>query len=204
MTGMTRLICALAAVLMLSMAVPATTGRDIIVNVISPPLAYSDSQVVIKLQRQLSREGNFQVTPVGRDEHQTPAFPEDRYNTDSLLNWGREVGGRYLMVVEVINERLERRKSFHVPLVFHKYETVGVIDGEFRLLDLVRGRILAAEPFRIEKKGPRIFQATMDDDVNDPDLHLTAPAKVTFFDELESSLCQHLARRVNQVVGNHR
>ena len=201
---MKRLICTLTAVTALAVATAANTGRDIIVNVVSPPLAYSDSKVDTELQRRLSREGSFRVTLVDQDGDQTPAFPEDRYNTDSLLNWGREVGGRYLMVVEVTAERLERRKSFHVPLIFHKYETVGVIDGEFRLLDLVRGRVLAVEPFKIEKKGPRIFQATMDDDINDPDLHLTAPRKIVFFNELERNLCQHLVQRVNQLVGNHR
>jgi len=128
-------------------------------------------------------------------------FPVNRYNTDSLLEWGREVGGRYLMLVEITREGLERHKSFHVPLVFHKYETVGVIEGEFRFLDLSRGKTLATETFKIEQKGPRIFQATMDDDKNDPDLHLTAPEKVIFFDHLEESLCRHLTTRVLDLAG---
>ena len=58
-----------------------------------------------------------------------------------------------------------------------------------------------AEPFRIERKGPRIFQATMDDDKNDPDLHLTAPDKVRFFAELEDNLCELLSDRVLAVAG---
>ncbi len=181
----------------------AAPGRRLFLNVISPPLAYSDSQVDTKLVRLLTRESNMSVSIVDQEDPVLPVFPVDYHNTDSLLEWGREAGGRYVMVVEVTSQRLERRKSFHLPLVFHKYETVGVIEGEFRLLDLTRSRLLAAEPFKVERKGSRIFQATMDDDINDPDLHLTAPAKVRFFDQLEENLCQHLAQRVGSLAGNH-
>jgi hypothetical protein len=130
-----------------------------------------------------------------------PAFPVDYHDLDSLMEWGREAGARYLMVVEVFAERLEKRKSFHLPLVFHKYETVGIIEGEFRLVDLSRGKLLTAEPFKVERKGSRIFQATMDDDINDPDLNMTAPRKVVFFQQLEESLCKHLAERVRTLAG---
>jgi hypothetical protein len=181
--------------------VSSAPGRSLILSVISPPLAHSDSRVEEKLVRRLSRQSDIRVSLAEEGLPTGPPFPGDYHNTDSLLEWGREVGGRYLMVVEVIREGLERRKSFHVPLVFHKYETVGIIEGEFRFLDLSRGRLLAAEPFKVERKGPRIFQATMDDDANDPDLHLTAPDKVVFFDRLEESLCKHLAARVSSLAG---
>lgn len=191
----------LTTVLVLATAAAASTDREIIVSVDAVPLAWGDSRVAAKLQRYLSRDGNLSVSLAGEDDSGRPAFPADRYNIDSLMNWGREVGGRYLMLVDVTAERLERRKSFHVPLVFHKYQTVGIIEGEFRLLDLTRGRVLTAEPFQMERKGPRIFQGTMDDDINDPDLHLTASRKVVFFDELETGLCRRLAEKVGHLVG---
>ncbi len=179
----------------------APTDRDFLVNVITPPLAYSDSQVDQTLKRHLTRRGDLRVRLIGvNDDSQLP-FPEDHLNIDSLLDWGREVGGRYLMVVEITSERLEKRKGFHVPLVFHKYENVGIIEGEMRLIDLSRGKLLSAEPFKLERKGPRIFQATMDDEINDPDLHLTAPDKIRFFGKLEESLCEHLADRVSALAG---
>jgi len=176
-------------------------GRKMLLNVLSPTLAYSDSRVCEKMQRSLSRESDIRVSVVGDAGVGMVDFPTSYYNTDSLLEWGREAGGRYLLLVEITREDLERHKSFHVPLVFHKYETVGVIEGEFRLLDLSRGKTLTAETFKIERKGPRIFQATMDDDKNDPDLHLTAPEKVVFFDHLEESLCRHLTSRVLDLAG---
>jgi hypothetical protein len=85
-------------------------------------------------------------------------------------------------------------------LVFHKYETVGVIEGELRLIDVRRGKFIIAEPFQVEQKGPRIFQATMDDDVNDPDIHLTAPDKIGFFDRLEEKLALRVVERVGKVI----
>ena len=87
-----------------------------------------------------------------------------------------------------------------LPLVFHKYETVGVIGGELRLIDIRRCKFLIAEPFKVEQKGPRIFQATMDDDVNDPDIHLTAPDKISFFDRLEERLASRVAKQVGKVI----
>ena len=195
-----------AAIIILTMLliVPAVNaaalnGRDLILNVVSPPRAHSDSHIDRKLQRYLTREADLRVKLV--DDNTQPPFPNTLYDTESLLSWGRETGGRYLIVIEITDARLEKRKSFHVPLVFHKYETVGVIKGEFTLLDLNRGKALANESFDIEKKGPRIFQATMDDDINDPDLHLTAPRKILFFDQLETRLCRHLADRVRKLVG---
>ena len=198
---MSRPVTILLAILLLAATLAASSlaDRDLILNVVSPPMAYSDSHIDQKLQRYLSREANLRVRLV--QDNTQPAFPSALYDTDSLLNWGRETGGRYLIVVEVTAQRLERRKSFHVPLVFHKYETVGVIEGEFRLLDLNRGKIMAVESFDVEKKGPRIFQATMDDNVNDPDLHLTASRKLVFFDQLEDQLCRQLADRVKKLVG---
>lgn len=179
----------------------APFNKDILLNVVTPPLAWGDSKLDQKLMLVLSRKPDMRIVSVSNNKAVSPEFPRDYYDTDSLLNWGREVGGRYLMFVEISSERLEKRKSFHLPLVFHKYETVGVIEGELRFIDLMRGKLLAAEPFKIEQKGTRIFQATMDDNINDPDLHLTAPDKIHFFDKLEDKLSQYLAKRVRRLAG---
>ena len=94
----------------------------------------------------------------------------------------------------------ERRKDIHVPLLFHRYMTVGAIEGELRVVDVSRARLEIAEPFKIEEKGPRAFQATMDDDIHDPDLHLTAAAKVRFFQKLEEELAGMLVKRIGSVI----
>lgn len=176
------------------------SNKKILLRVISPELAWNDSRVAQKLRIILSRKSDIRVTLIENKSAEGLLFPEDYYNYDSLFNWGQETGGRILMLVDIFSERLERRKSFHLPLVFHKYETMGIIEGELRIVDLLKGKIITAEPFKVEQKGPRIFQATMDDDINDPDLHLTAPDKIQFFDKLEDKLCQHLTRRIKILV----
>jgi len=174
--------------------------RSVIVHVSVPPLAWSGSALEAKLKRQLSRDGDLIIVTVPDTSPGRPEFPHDAYNTDNLTNWGMEVGGRYLLTVEVHSERLEKRKLYHFPLVFHKYVTVGVIEGELRLIDITRGKLLSAEPFKVEQKGPQVFQATMDDNINDPDLHLTAPGKTKFFDRLEEKLASHVAGWVRKVM----
>lgn len=174
--------------------------RTIVVHVDVHPLAWSGSALEAKLKRHLSRSGSLSVVTAPNVSADWPEFPHDRYNVDSLVNWGTEVGGRYLLSVEIDSERLEKRKSFHLPLVFHKYETVGVIEGELRLIDVTRSKLLIAEPFKVEQKGPRVFQATMDDDINDPDILLTAPGKVRFFDRLEQKLSLHVTSWVGKMI----
>lgn len=195
-----RLTLLLMLVMLAGSGRTAPISRDIVMNVIVGASAWTDSDIETKLKMYLTRKADIRVNTVDSDNRLLPPFPGDIYDFDSLLNWGREVGGRYLLVVEVFDQRLERRKSFHVPLVFHKYETVGVIEGELRLIDLSKGKAITVEPFKVELNGPRSFQATMDDDINDPDLHLTAPDKIRFFQKLEDLLCKRLADRVSSLA----
>lgn len=181
-------------------AAAGAADQELLLYVDSPPSAWNDSQLERKLVQTFARHDKLRLRTVDRADHNGPAFPEDPYDIDSVINWGAEIGGRYLMIVMVESERLERRKGFHIPLVFHKYQTFGVIEGELRVVDIARGRLLIAEPFHFEQEGPRAFQATMDDDINDPDLHLTAYRKIAFFDELETSAGQGLVDRVGAVI----
>jgi len=178
----------------------SSTTRTVIVNVDLPPLAWSDSQLELKLVRNLSRLADGRMVITRSETEDKEMYPDRHYNLDSLVDWGKQSGGHYLLLVEVDALRLEKRKSFHLPLIFHKYETVGVIEGELRLIDISRKKALIAEPFQIEQKGPRIFQATMDDDINDPDTHLTAVDKLKFFDRMEEKLARHICRRADKVM----
>ncbi|HWR83622.1 MAG TPA: hypothetical protein VN285_09985 [Candidatus Deferrimicrobium sp.] len=191
----------LGLVLCLAFSGPVSgTPHTIFVHVSSPSLPWSSSAVESKLMRQLTRNTNGRVVTASALSVSGPKMPADLYSLDSLTQWGLAVGGTYLVVVDVNNERLQTAKSFHLPLVFHKYQATGVIEGELRLIDLPKGKLVLAEPVRIEQKGPRTFQATMDDDINDPDLHLTAPEKLKFFDRLEEQLAVHVTERVKQTI----
>lgn len=163
-------------------------------------MAWADSEIEYRLMQRLTRYGSIQVSGVRELAPGLPAFPPSYYHTDSLVAWGKAVGADFVVLVHVESASLERRKDLHVPLLFHRYITVGAIEGELRVLDVLRGRLEIAEPFRIEEKGPRAFQATMDDDMYDPDLHLTAPAKTRFFRQLEEDLAGQLVRRIGSVI----
>jgi hypothetical protein len=195
LVGLLPLIVVGFSILPVALTAGRTNGYGVIIRVDAAPLAWCESKLEIKLQKYLTRVPNIRALSHGHEAGPIPAFPEDRFNLDSLVNWGQETGQDYLLLVLVGSERLERRKTFNVPLVFHRYETVGVIEGELRFVDLRKGKLLLAEPFEVKQKGKRIFQAAMDDDVNDPSIHLTASQKTRFFDRLEEKLAKRLTEK---------
>ncbi len=196
-----RRVARLSFLLSLSLwAAALGATQTVIVHVDSPPLAWGASNLETKLITHLSRNGNGRIVTAQTMSTGGPEFPGEFYDFDNLVNWGTEVDGNYLLLVDIDNERLQTKKSFHLPLVFHKYQAVGVIEGELRLIDIRRGKSLIAEPFKVERKGPRIFQATMDDNINDPDIHLTAPEKTRFFERLEEKLALQIVKRVRKAV----
>jgi len=153
------------------------------------------------VKRDLTRNRNLRVSLIGSDQTGRRAFPDDPEHLDSLVNWGTAAHGRYLLLVTIDSERLERRKRFHLPLVMHQYKTVGIIKGELRLIDLARGRWVIAEPFEVEKGGPQCFQAGVYDDDTDPSINLSAPAKVKFLRQLEEMASEKIMQRLAAHIG---
>lgn len=179
----------------------APAKKEIYIKVFTPEIAWADSQIETKILKSFSNQSNLNIQIVNDDKHFEPIFPQNYYDTESLIEWGKEIGGRYLMIVDVKSERIEKRKSFHIPLIFHKYQTYGVVEGEMRLIDVDRGKLLSVKTFSVEEKSSRIFQATMDDDINDPDLHISAPNKILFFDKLEDKLVTELKKKTKVYFG---
>ncbi|MEW6050503.1 MAG: hypothetical protein AB1644_05510 [Candidatus Zixiibacteriota bacterium] len=175
-------------------------GAGLLIYVQPAELAWADTNLAARLQARLALKSFQQITIVSA---QDSSFPGVNASQENLMAWGRGRDGTGLLVVSITDERLERRKSFHVPLVFHKWETMGVIEGRYRLFDLQRLRMTAAEPFSIEQHGPRVFQGTMDDNIDDPDIHLRAPDKVQFFSRLEDQLIERLVERAQPLTGKH-
>ena len=174
--------------------------RTFAYHIDTPSNAWHEIDLGGRLKQILSRQPNLKVIDGGTPVEGMPAFPEDIYTTDSLNNWGLEVGAKYVLAVDVESIRLERRKGFHLPLIFHKYETVGVIEAEIRLIETSRGRLVLAERIKVQHQGPRAFQATMDDNIDDPDLHITASDKIVFFGQLEEKFCNKLTEKIGKKV----
>ncbi len=177
--------------------------RLVMVRVEQPVSAWNDSKIYQKLATSLTRDGNLQVVPATPARNVDPAFPTDALDEQAIADWARPYQAQYVVVVIVQSERLEKRKSFHVPLLFHKFETWGVIEGELRLIDVARNKQVRAVPFMVEQVGPRAWQATMDDDINDPDLRMTAPDKVQFFSRLEDKLVTNLLDQIRGPLGRN-
>ena len=131
----------------------APTQKDLLLKIVTQDQAWSDSNLDKKIITELSRRSDIRIQLVSQQEPEEPRYPDDIYDLDSLTNWGREKGARYLMQIELSSQHFEKRKTFHIPLVAHKYETIGVVEGEMRFIDLMQGKLLAAEPFQIEEKG---------------------------------------------------
>lgn len=189
-TAMITFQCAIAA---------NQTERLVLLQVQEKPNAWADSRICERLRTALTRDQAVSVAPLqaGQDREK---FLARIPGLDSLLTWGREQGGQYLVCLWSVSERLERRKSFQVPLIFHKWEVVGVIDGEIRVIDLTRGKQVLAEPFEVELHGPRAIQATMDDTKNDPDLHISAPDKTQFMNQLEDKAITKLLLKIRPLI----
>lgn len=187
-----------SGIILLVAILPRITSAapSILLRVTPAEAAWSSSSIEEKLLIRMGRDTALHVISVNDADPELPSFPRDRYNVESLVEWGMEIGGQYLMLVDVHDERLERRKSWHIPLFFHKYVTVGIISGELRLIDLNRGVLLISQPFSTEQEAKRIFQASTDDDINHPNLHMTAPNKLVFFDQLEDRLCDQLLESI--------
>ncbi len=189
---------------LVALAVSAdAASRRLILQVEKAPLAWADCDLTEHLVTAFSRDPNLRVITPGTRKDDHPPFPEDQFDIDSLVDWGTEIGGRYLLIVSIQREGLERRKTFGLPLVFQRWETVGILEGELRLLDLQKRRLLVAEPFEIKKSGSRQIQAAWDNNKSDPSLHLAAPQKKNLFRTLELRLADQLVDDFSKYTRGH-
>jgi len=174
------------------------SARVVMVHVDDKPITMGESQIEQTLIRVLSRNVNLRV--FSTENEMLPPLPADFNNPDTLADWCAESGCRYFLIIKIYDEKIIRKKGFHFPLLFHKYQTQGIIEAEVRLFDVSRNRFVIAESMEVKEKGPRIFQATMDDDINDPDLHLTAPQKIKFISNLENKFCSKVYEKLEKVI----
>ncbi|KAA3637809.1 MAG: hypothetical protein DWP97_00080 [Calditrichaeota bacterium] len=185
---------------LVSSVMSGRTDSEILLNVSYPEFAWADSDFENQFMRQLSRQKGVQIELTSKHDREL-SFPENIYDTDALLDYGRETGSNFIMLINVESKRLERRKTFHIPAIIHKYETIGILEGEVRIIDISRNKMVMAESFKVEKNGPRIVQGSMDDEISDPDLHLSAVQKVRFFNQLDQKLTEYLMKKTRRYLG---
>jgi len=200
-----NLKCSLILIL-LSVAVGGLYGdaygadRRIILDVQAESTPWGESRLADNLVRHLGRSADLRIVTPEMISDLAPPFPPARHDPDSLIDWGREIGGQYLLIVDVRNECLTTKKTFSLPLIMHKWETVGVIEADARLLGLQRGRVLMNDSFVEELTGRRALQGDPDNNGADPDLHISAPEKRILMNRLEDRLAGRLTRKVKELV----
>jgi len=197
---MLRSFLLIAAIAIGVSSVQAGTPRPLVLQVDQVPLAWGDGSLAEKLTVSLSRDPELRIIVPQTQAGLFRAFPADRTNFDSLLSWGAEIGGRFLLTIDVRREGLECRKTFSVPLLFHRWETLAVISGEIRLMDLQKRRVILAEPFEEKVTAARQFQSSAEDNAHDPTLHVSASDKQELFDSLESRLAERLIKRIGRLT----
>ena len=192
----------LAAGLCLAVGAGAQTQQSVLLVAIEQTApAWSDSRLFDKLTEGLTREPRIKVVAVPSCSPDSAGSRAQAFDLEKLVADGRARQGNYVLYIRVTSERYDRRKTFSVPLVFHKWEVIGVIEGEWRLIDVVRGKQIKAEPFHLEMNGKRVIQATMDDNIDDPDINMSAPDKIQFFGQLEDMLTQHILGSLAGQIG---
>jgi hypothetical protein len=157
--------------------------------------------LIDKLTEQLTRDARIRISSIPSQDPSSGVSRASALDLDRLIAEGRARQGQYVLYIRVASERFERRKTFSVPLVFHKWEVIGVIEGEWRLVDPIHGKLIKAEPFHLELNGKRVIQATMDDNIDDPDINMNATDKMLFFAKLEDLLARHLLESIAGQIG---
>ncbi|HEX2896730.1 MAG TPA: hypothetical protein VHP63_01595 [candidate division Zixibacteria bacterium] len=175
-------------------------GRSAVLKINPAENAWTESHLSEKLMAELSRNGNGEIIRAEALVNSMSQSPSEIYSTGSLSIWGMESGKRYLVIVNIESEGPKKKKTFKIPLVVSKYEHVRVVVGELRIIDATRRKVVLAEQFTFEKEAKRIFQGSPDDDINDADLHISAPGKFRFFSELEFELAKELAKKIRNAT----
>ncbi len=182
---------------MLVILVPVATAtaqsqmRTIAVVYQAPKQDITDFSLVENLNEALTMQVGLGVV-VPDTGSSRPEAPNRRFDLERLLEWGREVGCRYIIYLRVDGRRIATRKQLSIPWVLSRYVVEGHISGMYSLIDLNRSKVIGTWKLTTRMAGPRQWQVAADYP-GDPDLHMSAPRKLVFLRELEK-------KAVNEIV----
>lgn len=195
---MRRIFLIIGVLLLTAVLAEANRPREILLVVDQQPFAWGRSLVSEQLLGRLTRDPGIRVRQITIDSARSRMLASN--DLDRLVALGQMEKADVLAIVRLEPARLEARKGFNIPLVLHKWETVGILDGELRVVDITQGRLLAAEPINNELIGPKAVQMTMDDNRHDPDLRVRATEKELFAAKLQEQLAVNLAERLRPLL----
>jgi len=189
-------IC-LALVLCLGAPASAQNGRRSITVVYEETQGHiPDFTLNERLNNALTMDEGLQVLMPAEDSTLPPA-PNNRFDMDRLLEWGREIGCRYIIYLQIDARKVETRKKRSIPFVLNRYVVEGRIYGTYSLIDLNRTKVVGTWTLKAKKGGPRQWQVG-ENYPDDPDLQLSAPRKLDFYRELEDLAVTEIVTEISR------
>lgn len=164
--------------------------RTIAVVYQPPRQELPDLYLVESLTESLAMEAGLRVI-VPEEDSTLPLPPNRRFDYELLVEWGREVGSRYIIFLRIDERRLAIRKQPSIPWVISRYVVEGRFEGRFSLIDLNRNKVVNTWKLSTTLNGPRQWQFARDYP-EDPDLQMSAPRKMTFLKELEQKAVEEI------------
>ena len=191
---MRNAICKLSVVvivLLLISAVSAQSQLRTISIVYQPPKQHvPDFCLVDRLVESLTMQGGLRVI-VPEEDSSLPASPNRRFEADQLLDWGREIGSRYIIYLRIDDRSIATRKRTSIPWILSRYVVEGRLRGIYSLIDLNRNKVVGSWELTTRLTGPRQWQVAADYS-DDPDLQISAPGKVVFLEKLEKKSVEEI------------
>lgn len=182
-------VCLLA----LTVATSAQTDRRAISVIMEhSDRSFLDFHLLDRLYDRLLIDNGLNVV-IPDDDSTLPPPPNQRFNLDRIIEWGQEVGSRYVIYLQVEDRKIVRRKRTSIPYILNRYIVEGQIDGAYCLVDLNRSKVVGHWKLRTRLPGPRQWQVA-EDYPDDPDLDISAPKKIQFYKDLEE-------QAVSEIIG---
>jgi hypothetical protein len=190
----------IGCLLMLSAAAGAQhEPRSMAIVLEQPQQHIPDFTLVDRLNSAMAMYAKARVV-VPAEDTALPVAPGHRFDLEKLVNWGREIGIRYLIYLQVDYRRIVTVKRWSIPLILSHYVVEGHLDGAYSLIDVRYGKLIDTWNLETTLEAGRQLQV-FEDYRDDPDLHIAAPQKVAFLKKLEDRAA---AQIVENLVPNMR
>ncbi len=181
--------------ILMATAVSAQSDHKTIAVVLETPKQHiPDFTLVDRLNDVLAMYAGTTVIVPDADDA-TPDVPNERFDKNQLINWGRETGARYILYIQVDDRKIITAKRWSIPLILSRYVVEGHLDGAYSLIDTQRGKLVDTWNLETVHTGPQQWQITADYP-DDPDLHIPAPRKISFLKKLEDLAAAQIIRNV--------
>lgn len=193
---MNKIICLIAVcfLLVVSMAEAQNTSRTVTVVLEKPRQHIPDLSLMEQVNQLLAKRSDVKVI-VPTEDSSISSPPNDRLDVSRLSAWGKQIGCQYIVYLRVDGRNVATRKQLSIPFFLSRYKVEGCLEGGYSLIDVNRGKLLGSWEMHARMNGPRQWQVG-ENYPDDPELLMTAPARIRFLRELEAKAADKIAIEV--------